>query len=525
MVNSTLEIPRRTGIATHRTRRVAAGIGVGYVNMVLQTACAMISIPIYVRYLGKEEYGLWLVVLSILGSLSISGLGFPTVIQNMLAEAKAQGDWSRVSRVMVSGFWLLTLSALLAILFPAVAAKTGILQKLVRTSLKLQGTTTLVLLVSVLGYALAQPMQVFRLALRGFERVDLEQKFQSAFTLLSYGASVGAVLMGGGVLAMAVVYAFTQAVPAFCLLFYVQHKFPLVNFGLSRFSRKLAASMFIPGIHFLVVSLGGVLIWGVPNLVISAVKGVSFVPAFAVASSLLMSIRSVPGVVCATVAPTITALYAQSKQEALGRLVLLTTKLAVGAAFLFGVELICFGRDFIALWAGSQVVLDRMSFLVLVGVLIVNTVSAPLFYVLIATSTHRTYSYVVALEGVLNLGLAYWWVHKWGVLGVALSLLVSEVLVSGCYLPLAASRRIGLGLSKMWRDGIVPLLLPTVVAIASALPFVAHASTWRGWFLSTSVTMVVFLATYGIVSLRQEEREIARSIFVRMNRAIAPEQA
>jgi O-antigen/teichoic acid export membrane protein len=492
--------------------------------MVLQMACAMISVPIYVRYLGKEEYGLWLVILSVLGSLAISGLGFPTVIQNMLAEAKAQGDWSRVSRVMVSGFCLLTFSALLSILLSAAAVKTGILQKLVRTSLTLQATTTLVLLVSVLGYALAQPMQVFRLALRGFERVDLEQNFQSMFALLSYGASIGAVLMGGGVLALAVVYAFTQAVPAFCLLFYVQRKFPLVDFGLSRFSRPLAGSMLVPGFHFLVVSLGGVLIWGIPNFVISAVMGVSFVPAFAVSARLLTVLKTTIVIVCTTVAPTITSLYAQSKTGALARVVLLTTKLAVGAAFLLGVELICFGRDFIALWAGPQVVADRTTFLALVGVLIINTVSQPFFYVLMATSTHRTYAYLVALEGALNLGLACWWVHKWGVLGVALSLLFSEALVSGCYLPFAGSRRVGLEFSKVWSESIVPLLIPTAVAVICALPFLGHSRTWAGWLFSVFVTLAGFLITYVMVSMREEERDIVRSAFLRLSRAIAPQQ-
>jgi O-antigen/teichoic acid export membrane protein len=101
-------------VSENRIARLLSGFTASYLNTAVSTVCSLIAVRLYVHYLGKEEYGLWLVVLSLLGPLAMTGVGFPTVTQNTLAEAKAQGDWDQVNRVLTTGLVLLTLSTVLS---------------------------------------------------------------------------------------------------------------------------------------------------------------------------------------------------------------------------------------------------------------------------------------------------------------------------------------------------------------------------------------------------------------------------
>jgi O-antigen/teichoic acid export membrane protein len=490
-------------------------------NMGVGTVCSLIAVPLYVRFLGKEEYGLWLVVLSLLWPLTIMALGFPTVTQNMLAEAHAQGDWEQGRRVLATGFALLTVSTLLGCVLVVILARAGFLARLLKISSNLQAQSLLVVLISIAGYALAQPLQVFRMALRAFERVDLEQAGLSLQAILNLLVVIVVLLLGGRLVAVAIAYAAVQALSGGVFLVYVRRKFPLLGFSFAHVSKPMAARMLIPGFHFFVLSLSGVLIWGVDNIVISAVLGVVFVTAFAIASRLTSILRGIVTTLFTTMTPTITSLHAEKRTETLQRMFLLSTKLSLGLALLLSIELAFFGRSFIALWAGREVVVDQATFWSLTGVLVVNVFTQPAFFLLVATTKHRTYSYLCLAEGILNLALSYWWAHLWGVRGVALGTLASQIVISGVYLPWAAVRIVALPLFRTLAQTVLRLLPPALAGLLLALGTHSNSTNWVHWLLCSSATCAVFLLAYAAVASGPEELDILRHALLRRSGNLA----
>lgn len=494
-----------------RLQRVVSNVTSAYTNTGVTATCSMIAVPLYVRFLGKEEYGLWLVILSLLWPLTVMALGFPTVTQNMLAEAHAHGDWEEVKRVLATGFTLLASTTLLGCVLMVILAHSGILGRLLKTSSSLQAQALLVVLISVAGYALAQPLQVFRMALRALERVDLEQQGLSLQAILNLLVVIAVLFLGGRLVAVAIAYASVQVLSGGLFLLYLKRKFPRLGFSSAHLSRRMAVSMLAPGIHFFIMSLSGVLIWGVDNIVISGVLGVVFVTAFAIASRLTTVLRSMVGTLFTTITPTITSLHAEKRAEALRSMFVISTKLAMAVGLLLGVELAFFGRDFIALWAGKGVVVDAATFWSLTGVLVVNVFGQPAFFLIVATSKHKTYSYLCVAEGTLNLALSYWWVHLWGVRGVALGTLVSHMLVSGLYLPWAGMRIVALPILSTLTHCLLRLLPPTMAGFLVALGTRGNAMNWGEWVLYSSATLAAFLLTYAVVALGPEELDFIRN--------------
>jgi O-antigen/teichoic acid export membrane protein len=302
-------------------------------------------------------------------------------------------------------------------------------------------------------------------------------------------------------------------------LLYVRRKFPLLGFSSAHFSKPLAFAMLVPGWHFFVLSLSGLLIWGIDNIVISAVLGVVFVTAFAIASRLTSILRGIVTTLFTTLTPTITSLNAEKKAGTLRSMFALSTKLGMGMALLLGIELAFFGRAFIALWAGKQVVVDQATFWALTGILVVNVFTQPAFFLIVATTRHRTYSYLCLVEGTLNLALSYWWIHVWGVRGVALGTLVSHLAISGVYLPWVSLRMLALPYVRTLAHSALRLLLPALAGLLVALSTRGGALSWAHWILCSSATCAAFLLVYAVVAAGPQELEVFRNAFLRRSAA------
>ena len=72
------------------TKHIIAGTAVSYFNVGISILTNLILVPMYLHYLGKEQYGLWLVVLSMVSYLGLSNLGIAQVVSNLVASANAK---------------------------------------------------------------------------------------------------------------------------------------------------------------------------------------------------------------------------------------------------------------------------------------------------------------------------------------------------------------------------------------------------------------------------------------------------
>ena len=491
-----------------RVRQVLSNIGAAYLTFAIASVCYLIGVPIYLRFLGREQFGLWLTIQSVLIPLTLTSMGFPTVGQNMLAEARATRSWERANRVISTTFMFLIFAALVTSVLVLVALRLDLITRLLKTSPGLRGVLEPTVLLALAGFVFMVLSQVLRSAIRAFERVDLEQHCAAALAAANLGLGVAMLYAGRGIVGVAAAFAFVQFAGGVLFFIILVRRLPQLHLSARFFSWILLREMLAPGFYFFVLSLSGTLIWGVDNLVISSIMGLAFVAPFAIAARLTTLFRGVASTPFTTSNPTITALSAECREGPLRHLFSLSTKLALSLAMLFALELLLFGRSFIALWAGSAVVIDRATFAVLVATLAVYVLQQPAFAFLTATSRHKLYARLCLLEGLANLWLSWWWAHRWGVFGVALGTLVPEVVLSGCYMFVASMRMSRLGVSELWARHAFALVPPVLVGLAAGMILRTLAGTWRGWVPSAALTAVAFLAMTWVTSTTAEERNI-----------------
>jgi hypothetical protein len=142
-----------TGIITLAVRFISIGSG-------------LLSISITARYLGKEEFGVWLLLITFMNWVSLADVGLTNSLTNILATALAKDDRQTAKQSVASAFFpmlglgiFLLAIALISSLF---IAWEGVLN--LHLSPSSAGDTRMAIVVAMCLFAISIPLSIPRLA-------------------------------------------------------------------------------------------------------------------------------------------------------------------------------------------------------------------------------------------------------------------------------------------------------------------------------------------------------------------------
>src|ERR1700679_2475540 len=92
------------GRAKQRDRRILLSILAGMPFRLLQIASGVLLVPLAVRYLGAERFGLWAAITAIAPIVALADLGIGNGLINSVAAAMARDDTAAARRAAASSF-------------------------------------------------------------------------------------------------------------------------------------------------------------------------------------------------------------------------------------------------------------------------------------------------------------------------------------------------------------------------------------------------------------------------------------
>lgn len=103
---------------TDRIRRILLTGGASALARVVQISTSLITVPVTLKYLGNERFGLWMTISSVLAMAAFADFGVGNGVLNAVAKAYGRDDIEAIRKAVSSGFAILTsLAALLLLSF------------------------------------------------------------------------------------------------------------------------------------------------------------------------------------------------------------------------------------------------------------------------------------------------------------------------------------------------------------------------------------------------------------------------
>ncbi|WP_419807192.1 lipopolysaccharide biosynthesis protein [Terriglobus sp.] len=414
-----------------RTRRLLVGAASTVVGKGAVFLSTFASIPIMVRYLGAEQFGIWMTISTVVTTLLVLDLGIASALVNFISEAYAKDDREQASSYSSTAFGIMVA---LAFLLAGVARLIWpYLDWANLFHLTSPGEIPLVShawAAAVIVFLLGMPAGLAMKILGGYQELRSANLFTSAGSLSSLVLIVLLVRFHAGfVTLVAASSAALVGANVLCLLWlWFFHK-PWLLPRVTHLSRSAAGRMVGAGGGFFVLQISALLAFNSDNLVVTHYLGPAQVASYSVAWRLAGFASIAQSVIAPAVWPAYSEAFARGDLpwvQRTFRRIMWTTMLT---AFAFSLVFAFAGRWIIRLWASPAAVPTEHLMLLMCVWVLISTLMSNTSVILTGKGQTRLWAVTSLLAAALNLTLSIYWVQRIGAVGVVLGTVVSYLLL------------------------------------------------------------------------------------------------
>jgi O-antigen/teichoic acid export membrane protein len=449
--------------ANASSRSIVRNSAASFLSFGVNAIAGFIVTPFLLRGLGASGFGLWALVLSIVGYVSLVELGIGAATWREVAAAEANAARHTLDEVLGSSRLLYLAVSLIGVvvMVPVVAA----LPHLVNLPSHSVGQARVALSILAIAQALRFYFNVYSAALIGRGRFDLLALPGLVTSVATAAAQVGVVALTASVSALAAVMlaaaVATSAINRYVYVKAIGGTAPKLRTATRRCMRTLLRL----GRYNAALSLFGTIAYNSDLVVIAIFLPTTSVAAYAVASRAVGLIRILATRVSDILLPTFADSSTRGDRAREFRLFSESVLVGLTLALAGCAALILFGPGLLALWLGTPPAESTRITALLAGALMLQMPAISVFAYFSGTGALRAIAWYGAFQAALNLGLSLALVATIGITGPALATMF-EVAVAGIVLPLLACRAMGARYRDYARASLAPLA-PAVVLVLS----------------------------------------------------------
>lgn len=478
-----------------------------WVAVAVSGVIAFLITPTLIHGLGDFQYGMWILVASILDHYGLLDVGIRTTLQRYVARFYGAEDRAALNQTLITA---LTFAGIVC---AVIAAMTIGLSAILPGFFKVTGAERVVfarlVLLSGFAVAIAFPARVLGAYLCGLQRFDLFSLASIVNSVVRAGLLLLVLRLGYGVLGCGAVNLCMSVLSMVLQIGLIRLADPQVSLRWHHGTLRRARELFSFSIYIFVHQAGDYLRFHLDSFVIARWLDISLVTPFNVAARLIDYLRTGSGSMMGPVLTAMSTLEAQTKERQLRQLFLRATKMAALFTFFVGSLLYWNGPTLLRLWVGNKFVSSYSLLVVLLAGHVVALSQAPSIMLLVAKGKNRPLAWWTAGEGLANLALSIYWAPRMGIVGVALGTVVPMLFSKLVLQPWYTLHVMGMSFRDYLLRGLVrPLLVcGSFFAMVSFLPGVA---VQQAKILSFLVSIGWQSALYGalilLIGLTTEER-------------------
>ncbi len=421
------------GRSHERYRRAGLTAAAAFAAKIVGLVAVFVTIPLTLKYLGAERFGLWTTISSVSLMLGFADLGVGNGVLNAVSDAYGRDDRKLGREAVSSGFFLLSLvSVALVAIFAVVYTFVPWARVYNATSTDAVREAGPATAVFFLVWALNIPLGVVQRVQFGYQRGFLNHAWQAAGSLFALGGAALAIASQAGLPWL--VLALTGG-PLLAVILNGVVEFgwirPWLRPAWSHVTKAVGRRILSLGVWFFIVQLAMTLGYASDYFVVAQLLGSSEVTQYAVPARLFAFI----GLLVATFVTPLWPAYGEASargdiawvKRALARSLVVAFVLTAAPALV----LVAVGRPLTHLWVGGAV---NPSYGLLAGLAawtLIGGLGATIAIFFNGVSVLRFQAVTTVVMSVVALALKILFVRRWGVAGVPWAMVISYTVFVG----------------------------------------------------------------------------------------------
>lgn len=426
------------------------GIFLSYVNILVHAVLGFVYVPILLHYIGKNEYGLYQLIGSLISYFSIMDFGLTAAVTRYYSKFKALDDKVKMENLLAlaaRGYILVT-GIILAIGCCCYFFIDSIFGNSMSMHELIEAKKMFILL--LINIAITVSTMIFRaiinshekfLFLKGLETLQLIFQPVCVILILQKAPSAFSVALVQTVLNLGLI---------FCRGYYcfvklkVKIKYHYWDKDLVHGFKRLSSSVFVETIVDQVF-------WKTNQILLGIIRGTAAVAVYSISSLVYMNYMAVSTAISGVYLPHVTQMVAKNVSNK--ELSKLFTQIGRWQYYLLGLVatgFIIFGQKFIELWAGRGFSDSYWITILIIIPFTIDLIQNIGLSILQAENKYVFRARIYSCVGILNLCLAIPLGIKFGGIGCAVATGLSMFLGNGIGMNWYYAKHIGLDIKNFW---------------------------------------------------------------------------
>lgn len=476
----------------NESKQRKVGAILSYVSIIVSTLVQLVYTPFLIRMLGQSEYGLYSLVYSIIGYLTVLDLGFGNAIVVYTAKYRAQKKYDEEKK----------LHGMFFVIFCIIGVIAGILGLVLyfnvdnlfagTMTIKELSKTRIMMLILSLNLFITFVFNIYSSIITAYEKFTYQKLMAILNTLLKPLFMIPLLFLGYKSITMCIVLTLINLIIMLSNYVYCKKKLE-VNIKFLGFDKKVFKEIF--GYSFFIFL--GVIVdkvnWSVDQFVLGAVSGTIAVSLYSVASQLNSLFINLSTALSSVMLPKMSKLVAKNvSSDEITNEFIKVGRLQYLIVFLMASGLTLFGKEFFIAWAGKEYVTSYYIAIILIIPLCVPLIQNLGVSIMQAKNMHKFRSILLFFIAIANIFISIPLAKLYGgigsAIGTSISLIIGNIIIINIYY----QKRVCINVIKFWKE-IIKMTIPFIIPIVVIL-FIMNFITLYGF-----VHLIVFGSIYTLL--------------------------
>lgn len=341
---------------------------------------ALVLTPYIIGHIGIERFGIWAIVGVLTGYFGLLDFGIGTSFVKYISEFYAKKDYEKINQVVNTGFVFYTIFAIF--ITTAGFILINPLLTFFNIPKELYNEAVFVFLLGIILFGISNALSPFGAIQSGLQRMDITNKVAIAISIPMIMGTIFFLERGYGLPGLMVNNAIILVISSIANLIIAFKILPELRFNFLLFNREIFKKLFSFGYKLQTSKIASLLHFHLDKILIAYFLNIGFVAYYAIASSLVSSVKEVPLILISAIFPAASELEARMEKEKLKELYLRSLKYLVLTGTPAFLGIFALAHPFMYAWLGAGYGRSATTLQLLLIASFINILTGPGFTIL-----------------------------------------------------------------------------------------------------------------------------------------------
>ena len=489
------------------------GVILSYISIIASTLVQLIYTPFLIRMLGQSEYGLYSLVSSIIGYLTVLDLGFGNAIVVYTSKYRAINDVKNEKLMhgmfkivfYIIGFIVAVMGIILYFNVDNLFVNTMTLIELRKMKI--------MMLILTLNLVVTFSFNIYSAIINAYECFVFQKALSILNTIMKPIMMIPLLFLGYKSISMCVALTIINIIVVLSNYFYCKKKLKL-KIKYIGFDKKMFINIFSYSFFLFLGTIVDKINWSVDQFLLGAISGTVAVSIYSTASHFNTLFINLSTAISGVLLPKISGMVANNaSSKKLTDEFIKVGRIQYLLIFLMASGFVIFGKKFIILWAGSEYVQSYYVALILIIPLCFPLIQNLGLSIMQAMNKYKFKSISTFIMAIFNVFISIVLTKLYGPIGSAIGTAVALIICNIILINIYYYKVINIDIIKFWKE-IIKMTVPFCMPILLIL----FLNIWLSqnniiiWLLLIVIYTIVYLVVAYLFSMNEYEKMLINKV-------------